>query len=80
MDVKNIMTTKEVESYKERAKKHLARIDTLLEGLDKVRETINGVEESNTKESLEEAYTVLQEAFINAIDVEQSGIAYEVRR
>ena len=79
MDIKEIMTH-DVKTYRDRAEAHLDRIQELLEGLDHIKGMINGINEEDTRDALEEAYVTLQEAFIKCIDAEQSGVAYEVRR
>lgn len=79
MDIKEIMRH-DVITFRDKAEYGLGRIESLLNGLEHARETIDSIEEADTKEALLDAYEKLQEAFINTISAEQVNIMTEVRK
>lgn len=66
--------------FKESALARIDRIYKLVDGLDRLRETVEAIPEQNSSEGLRRAYKTLAKAFTDAIKEEQIGLTQEVER
>lgn len=79
MDVKRYMKKEEL-PFKESALARLDRIYSLVDGLDKLKATVEAIPEQNSSEGLKAAYKALAKAFTDVIKEEQAGLTEEVER
>lgn len=79
MDVRKYVK-KDPLTFKESALARIDRIYKLVDGLDRLRETVDSIPEQNSSEGLKAAYKALAKAFTDVIKEEQAGLTEEVER